>query len=198
MDVWVYSNMDEVELFLNNKSLGRKTMELNSHLSWEVPYKAGTLKAVGYKVGQRKMTRVVETTGAARQVHLRADRTEIKADRRDVAVVTVALQDKKGRFVPDANVLVDFDISGPAGIIGVGNGDPTSHEPDRFISTYLRVEPAAWKEAPAAGLDLAAALLTNYDDKGWATAFPAKGRLATKTRRHHPGIQGATAHNSSR
>ena len=175
IDVWVYSNMDEVELFLNNKSLGRKTMELNSHLSWEVPYKAGTLKAVGYKAGQRKMTRVVETTGAARQVHLRADRTEIKADRRDVAVVTVALQDKKGRFVPDANVLVDFDISGPARIIGVGNGDPTSHEPDRFIPSYLRVEPAAWKEAPASGLDVAAAVRPDYDDKSWGAAFPEGG-----------------------
>src|SRR5690554_7737230 len=135
------------------------------------------------------MTRVVETTGAARQVHLRADRTEIKADRRDVAVVTVALQDKKGRTVPDANVLVDFDISGPARIIGVGNGDPTSHEPDRFIPSYLRVEPAAWKEPPASRLDVAAAVRPDYDDKSWGAAFP-EGGLAPGSQAGATGLRG--------
>lgn len=175
MDVWVYSNMDEVELFLNNQSLGRKVMQVNGHLSWEVPYKAGILKAEGYKAGQRKMTRVVETTGQPQQVHLQANRSRIKADGRDVAVVEVALKDSKGRNVPDANVLVSFDVDGPARIIGVGNGDPTSHESDRFLPAYFRVVPENWKEHKAEGLDLVAAAGVDFDDSSWGPAFREGG-----------------------
>ncbi len=130
MDVWVNSNAQNVELFLNNKSLGKKTMQTNKHLQWNVPYKAGVLKAVAYKNG-KKLETSVETTGPAYQLVLWLDRRIISANGTDATVVNVAVKDKQGREVPDANNLIQFTIRGPAKIIGVGNGDPSCHEPDK-------------------------------------------------------------------
>lgn len=131
VDVWAYSNMDEVELFVNGKSLGRQQMPKNGHLSWKAVYQPGKVKAVGYKEGKKAMEAVVETTGAPSKFELTADRNAIKADGRDVAVVTVKVLDKKGRFVPDANLDLTLSASGPVRILGVGNGDPTFKAKER-------------------------------------------------------------------
>ncbi|MDE6342994.1 MAG: DUF4982 domain-containing protein, partial [Muribaculaceae bacterium] len=124
IDVWAYSNMDEVELFLNGRSLGRKEMPRSGHLSWETEYQPGTLKAVGYKDGKKAMTRTVETTGAPAAISLSADRTAIAADGADVAVITVSVLDKKRRTVPDACVPLEITLEGEGTILGAGNGDP--------------------------------------------------------------------------
>ena len=130
IDVWVNSNADEVELFLNGKSLGKKTMERNSHLQWNVNYEPGTLEAIGYKNG-RKLTTKVETTNHATKVVAVADKTKVLADGKDGVVVNISIVDDKGREVPVADNRIKFYISGDAKIIGVGNGDPSSHEPDK-------------------------------------------------------------------
>lgn len=130
IDVWVNSNADEVELFLNGKSLGKKTMERNSHLQWNVNYESGTLEAIGYKNG-RKLTTKVETTNHATKVVAVADKTTVLADGKDGVVVNISIVDDKGREVPVADNMIKFYISGDAKIIGVGNGDPSSHEPDK-------------------------------------------------------------------
>lgn len=132
IDVWVNSNAETVELFLNGKSLGKKEMPRNSHLKWQVPYKAGRLKAVAIKNG-KKITSIVETTDAAYQIKLTPDRESILADGKDATVVNVTVLDKKGREVPDANNHISFSVSGDAQIIGVGNGDPSSHEADKCL-----------------------------------------------------------------
>lgn len=129
IDVWVNSNADEVELFLNEKSLGKKTMERNSHLQWNVMYKPGTLEAIAYKKG-KKITAKIETTGQATTVVLSPDKTILMADGKDATVVNISITDEKGREVPTANNLLAFTISENAKIIGVGNGDPSSHEAD--------------------------------------------------------------------
>ena len=85
ISVWAYSNCDEVELFVNGKSVGRKMMAKDRHVAWEVPYAPGRIEAYGYKNGQ----------------------------------------------VIHADALLQFDVTGPARIIGVGNGNPNSHEPDK-------------------------------------------------------------------
>lgn len=131
IDVWVNSNLDNVELFLNGKSLGKKLMPLNSHLNWSVPYQPGKLEAVGEKNGRTVRT-VVETTEAAVEIILTADRTEMMADGRDATVINVTAKDRMGREVPDTNLPVQFSLSGDARIIGVGNGDPSSHEADQY------------------------------------------------------------------
>lgn len=129
IDVWVNSNADKVELFLNDKSLGEKPMPRNSHLKWTVNYQPGTLKAVATKNGRQFETRV-ETTGTPTEISLTPYKTTLLADGRDVAVVNVTVFDREGRVVPNANNLITFHLEGPGKIIGVGNGDPSCHEPD--------------------------------------------------------------------
>ena len=128
--VWVHSNAEEVELFRNGKSLGSKTMEPNSHLEWEVPDSPGRLEARGLKDG-KKITAAVETTGKAAGLALAPDRTALAADGSDLAWVGVSVVDDKGRVVPTADNMVRFSVSGPGRILGVGNGDSSSHEPDK-------------------------------------------------------------------
>lgn len=130
VDVWVNSNADSVELFLNDKSLGRKVMERNSHLQWQVPFEPGTLKAIGYKKG-RILTAKQETTGTPMDVVVTPYKTTMLADGKDVAVINISVQDAQDRDIPTADNLIRFSISGPGKIIGVGNGDPSSHEPDK-------------------------------------------------------------------
>jgi len=130
IDVWCQSNCDTVELFLNGRSLGRKTMTPNSHLEWKVPYAPGVLEARGQRKGRTIVTRV-ETTGEPAAVRFEPDRAVIRADGEDLSVVNVSIVDAKGRTVPVADNLVRFEVSGDARIIGVGNGNPSSHEPDK-------------------------------------------------------------------
>ncbi|MDI3318373.1 beta-galactosidase GalA [Pinibacter soli] len=136
IDVWVNSNAAEVELFLNNKSLGEKTMPVNGHLQWSVAYEAGVLKAIGYKKGKQFQTQI-ETTGVSSQIKIEADQANVSAG--DAVIVNVSALDSNGRSVPDADNEISFFIEGDATIIGVGNGDPSSHEPDQIaVGQYKR------------------------------------------------------------
>lgn len=131
ISVWAYSNCDEVELKANGKSMGRKTMPRYGHLEWDVEYQPGKLVAIGYKNGKKVKTEVVETTGKATAIALSADRTVIKADNKDVAVVTVALKDRKGRVVPTACDQLTLHVEGDMRILGTGNGDPACQDAER-------------------------------------------------------------------
>ena len=132
--VWVYSNLDKVELFLNGQSLGAKQMTKDSHLAWTVKYAPGTIEARGYKGDKQVFTARRATTGQAAILVMKIDRKEIRADGEDVAMVAVEVQDSEGRVVPVANNEVAFRVSGDGKLIGVGNGDPTSHESDKGTS----------------------------------------------------------------
>jgi beta-galactosidase len=124
--VWVYTNCDEAELFLNGKSMGireyAKTDDL--HLEWSVPYVPGELKAVGKKNGQIILTSIVKTTGPANKIHLIPDRSQIKADGKDLSFITVQIEDLNGNMVPDAQNLIEFSIEGMGTIVGLDNGNP--------------------------------------------------------------------------
>ncbi len=133
INVWCESNCESVELFLNAKSLGKKTMNVNSHLEWEVPYQPGVLEARGTKRG-KVLTTKVETTGEPVSIRMVTDRSSIEADGEDVSVVTVQALDRQGREVPIADNLIRFELQGKGKIIGVGNGDPSSHEPDKYMN----------------------------------------------------------------
>jgi beta-galactosidase len=130
VDVWVNTNAQEVELFLNGKSLGKKEMPRNSHLKWTVNYQPGTLEAVAYKNG-RKLTTKIETTGAPAEVVMTPYKTSMLADGQDVSVINISVVDQQGREVPDAGNKISFILNGPGKIMGVGNGDPSCHEPDQ-------------------------------------------------------------------
>lgn len=132
VDFWVNSNADNVELFLNGQSLGKKDMPRNGHLQWTVSYAHGKLEAIAYKKG-RKLTAKVETTGAPAEIVVTPYKTTMMADGKDVTVLNISMVDKDGREIPDANNMIRFTVSGPGKIIGVGNGDPSSHEPDKCM-----------------------------------------------------------------
>ena len=131
IDVWAFSNADRVELFLNGKSLGTKDMPKNGHLAWSVPYAPGTLEARGYTNGQIIATDKVETTGAPAALKFTTDRTVLTADGEDLTMVEVDVVDAQGRIVPTASNLVTFAVTGAGHVAGVGNGDPSCHEPDK-------------------------------------------------------------------
>lgn len=135
INVWAYSNCEEVELFLNKKSLGKKAMPENGHLAWDVVYKPGTLMARGFKNGKKVMEETIKTTGEASSLQLIPNKETSLANGEDVVVVTVKLNDDNGLFVPTADNNISFDVEGPGKIIGVGNGNSASHEPDKFIES---------------------------------------------------------------
>lgn len=134
IDVWVNSNADDVELFLNGKSQGKKDMPRNGHLNWMVNYEPGTLEAIAYKKG-RKLETKIETTGKPAEIVISPYKTTMMADGKDATVINISVIDRQGREVPDANDLIRFSLQGDAKIIGVGNGDPSSHEQDKYSDT---------------------------------------------------------------
>jgi beta-galactosidase len=103
----------------------------DGHLAWSVPYAPGAIEAHGYKGDNLVARERRETAGEAAKIALTADRARLAADNADLAVVTIAILDARGRPVPDAANAVRLGLSGPAALIGMGNGDPTSHEPDK-------------------------------------------------------------------
>lgn len=132
IQVIAFSNCAKVELFLNGKSLGAKETPLYGHLSWEVPYEPGDLSAVGYDTsGNVTAVTNEETTGAPYALQLSTISSGLQANHEDVAVIDVAVVDSKGRVVPTADNLVRFKVVGDGYVAGVGNGNPSDHDPDK-------------------------------------------------------------------
>jgi len=146
--VMAYSNGDEVELFLNGKSLGRKKrfsepveipvgnnispdhkFSTRYRLLWQVPYQPGTLKAVAYQGGKQVAVDEIHTAGVAAKVRLIADRGAIQADGEDLSFITVRIEDKDGNLVPGADNLVHFTVTGAGSIAAVDNGNAATVEP---------------------------------------------------------------------
>ena len=129
--VLAFSNAERVELFLNGKSLGARDVPHDAHAEWQVPYGPGTLSAKAYSGEKVVASDKVETTGAPAQVKLTTDRTSLRAGAGDAVVVQVSLLDDQGRVVPDDDRRITFHVTGGARIVGVGNGNPADHDPDK-------------------------------------------------------------------
>lgn len=147
--VLCYTNCHEVELFLNGKSMGIKRIKFprqgtsgkwnhyanprvfpttaDLHLSWDVPYQPGILKAVGKINGKVAYTQEVHTAGKPAAIQMVTDRKSLVANQRDVFHAEIKIIDDKGVVVPTADNLVNFHIKGEGTIIGVGNGNPVDH-----------------------------------------------------------------------
>lgn len=130
IDVWAYTNCDEVRLFLNGKALGAKLFadQQSFHLSWKVPFEPGKLLAIGYKKGVEVIRDQLETAGPAYRISVSADHPRIHAGGQDLSFVTVKVLDAHGVLVPDAENLLNFKLSGPGSIAGVDNGNEISLE----------------------------------------------------------------------
>lgn len=132
--VWAYSNCDEVELFVNGKNLGRKPMPADGYIEWKTVYRPGALMAKGYKGGKKIMVEKIETTGKAARILMEPYNTTLKADGQDIAIVDLTLKDEKNREVLDAMNEMTVTLTGPAIILGYGNGDPGFKETERPVN----------------------------------------------------------------
>jgi beta-galactosidase len=130
IEVWVHSNLERVELFLNGESQGAQDVTRNTHLMWKVKYAPGSIEAKGYKGGKQVLAAKRETSGPAARIVLRPDRQKLFADGEDVAMITAEIQDAQGREVAIADNQLTFAVSGGGRLLGLGNGDPSCHELD--------------------------------------------------------------------
>ncbi|HEX4808740.1 MAG TPA: DUF4982 domain-containing protein, partial [Bryobacteraceae bacterium] len=139
IQVWCFSNLERVELLLNGESLGEKPMPHNGHLQWDVKYQPGTVEARAFKGGSASPVLIAkrETTGPAAKIRLTSSTPNIAADGEDVAVITTEILDAQDRVVPVALNRVTFSVNGNGRLIGVGNGDPSSHESDKGPSRFV-------------------------------------------------------------
>jgi beta-galactosidase len=131
IEVMAISNADSVKVVLNGKMVGGQKVDPYEMNTFQIPYEPGTLEAVGYKNGKEVSRFKIETTGAPAALQLITDRKALGNDGWDAMPITVQALDHKGRPVPTANLPVAFEISGGGRIIGLGNGDPNSHEAEK-------------------------------------------------------------------
>ncbi|MGC4102914.1 sugar-binding domain-containing protein [Ferruginibacter sp.] len=141
VDVWAYyNNADEVELFLNGRSLGsRKKTGEALHVMWRVPYEPGIVKAVAKKNGATVLVKQIQTAGAPAKIVLGTDKNVLKANSDDLAFITATIVDSKGNIVPGAQNLLQFSIAGNAGIAATDNG----YEADTV--SFGSTKRTAWK-----------------------------------------------------
>ncbi len=180
--VWVYSNLDEVELLVNGQSQGRQKVPHLGHLQWKVRYEPGVIEAHGYKDGKLALTDKRETTGPAAAIRLNADRAEIDADGEDVAMLTVEALDKEGRLVPIASNMIHFKITGDGDLIGVGNGNPNCQESDKEPKRSLF---NGYAQAILQSTKTAGAIQVTAESGGLA---PAHLTIATKQVQLRPSV----------
>jgi len=149
--VFSYTNCDEVELFVNGKSHGKKIKGIDKtpipidfidweggryqgdfmspyRLHWNVPYEAGELKVIGYIDGKKVTEKQIKTAGKPAKIELIADRNHIKSDGEDMVFVTVRVVDKEGNLCPNSDNLIEFEIEGEGDIVAVGNGNAATTE----------------------------------------------------------------------
>ncbi len=170
------SNCKSVELFLNGQSIGKQTMAKDSKLTWNVTYAPGTLSAKGYDADGNVIAETKEeTTGDPAAIQLVPNRTTINADGEDVSVFAVSTTDAQGREVPVVANKINFSVTGAGKILGVGNGDPSCHEPDTYVPEQPMKAVAdndwSWKLVDDTPRKLASAKNAAYDpafdDSSW-------------------------------
>ena len=123
VDVWAYYNQaDEVELFLNGKSLGTKQKKDDLHVSWKVKFEPGTIRAVSRKAGREVLSSEIRTAGKPTKIVLQPDRDRLSADGHDLSYVTATVTDEEGNLVPDADQQIAFAVEGGVEIVGTDNG----------------------------------------------------------------------------
>lgn len=169
--VWVFSNSPEVELTLNGKSLGKKSMPANKHLEWDVAYEPGSLVAIGFRDGKEEQRETLRSSGSLDTVRIDPELVSIDEKPATIAVVNLDARDERGLLVPTASELMHFEVEGGAKILGVGNGDPTCLEPDQHRSNTDHVDLSeGWKmlkvpTSTTGGPQVEA----NFDDSSWTT-----------------------------
>ncbi|MFI3206941.1 MAG: glycoside hydrolase family 2 TIM barrel-domain containing protein [Clostridia bacterium] len=197
VDVWVFSNCDEVELFVNGKSYGKKSIGRYDHLEWKAKYEKGEVLAVGYRNGEKVMEEKQVTSKKEYKLVLSANKTEVLADRDDCVFVTIEVVDEDGKYVTDSCIDVDFSVTGSGIIKGTGNGNPVSHEHDKapkrklYAGKALAIVQADFsaedieftatsKDIKSATIKLNTKTLANLDNYIFSTDDAVKGNFRVK------------------
>jgi len=196
IEVMALTNCDSVALRLNGKPLGEKPVDKFDMVQWSVPFAPGKLEAIGKKDNKEVAHFTVETTGSPAALRLTPDRNQMSGDGCDAMPITVEATDSDGRSVPTADNMVEFEITGPGTIIGVGNGDPNCHEPEKgnrrslfnglaqvIVQTQRAAAGSIILRAKADGLKLAEATI----EVGSAAAPPSVPKAAGQAK---DGIKG--------
>ena len=185
--VWVYSNLDEVELFVNGRSQGKQKVPSLSHVAWKVRYEPGVIEAHGVKDGKVVLIEKHETTGQAASIRLTPDRTEIDADGEDIAILRVEVLDQQGRPIPTASNKLAFKVTGNGILIGVGNGNPNCLESDKDPkrSLFNGLAQVILQSTMDSGKIYIEAL---QDSKDNSELTPAKIEIVTRSVQHRPAV----------
>jgi len=178
VDVWAYyNNADEVELYVNGKSMGiRKKSAGDLHVMWRVPFEAGVLRAVSRKYGNDTnknnrtivLVKEIHTAGEPAAIQLSANRTSIKADARDLSFITARVTDKQGNAVPDASNVLSFTVQGNGALVATDNG----YQAD--TSSFSNASRQCWK-------GLALAIVQSSEKKGNITVSVSSPGLTPAT-----------------
>ena len=169
-NITVFSNCQQVELMLNGKSQGKKNMEKNGHLEWNIPFMPGTLQANGYDANGKIIAKAtVSTPDVPVKVELMPYHKQVAEQ--DVAIVTVQTRDKKGNVVSTANNLVHFSVQGHGTIVGVGNGDPSSHDAEVFLDENSTVPITDLREITVTDIHNRPEVAAGYNYSSWIPAF---------------------------
>jgi beta-galactosidase len=151
-------------------------------MEWSVNYEPGTMIARGYKNGKEVLIEKVQTTGGPAAIELASERSTIQADGEDVSAVTVKVTDSKGRLVPTAGNEITFSLEGPGKIIGVGNGDPSSHEADKFIESVSQLIIENLKTQAVHTAQDCPETGASFNDSSWPSALNQQGEYNAKTK----------------
>ncbi len=182
IDLVVYSNCATVELLINGRSLGKKSMQKNGHIVWPITFEPGVLTARGYgslvmpQTDSTKLliTKEFKTAGKPAAIQIIPHKKTLKPDGQDVAICTIQIVDNKGTIVPNANIDITFEITGNAAFIGVGNGNPSSHEKEVFQDNIIVKPIMIHKELPVQSLSKRPEIAVGFDDTKWRTAYSAE------------------------
>jgi hypothetical protein len=186
--VMALTNADTVTLALNGKVLEEKKVDPIDMVEFQVPYQPGKLEAIGKKNGREIARFAVETTGPPAALEIIPDRRSLAGDGADATPVTIRAVDAKGREVPDANLMVNFETQGPANIIGVGNGDPNCHEPEKYFAKSMpsvKLDDGwKWSVVKDFAEDKMPELQADFDDAKWQSCSIAPERGVLPTGKH--------------
>lgn len=126
----VFSNCDKVSIYLNGRKKTTKVVPENGHVEFDIKYKKGTLKAVGFNNGKKSAKYIIKTSDTPYSVRLKAHKSTLKATGEDISVISIEVVDKKGNLVPYANNKLTFKTTGNIEFLGNGNGNPSCLELD--------------------------------------------------------------------
>lgn len=177
--LWVHGTGNEAELIVNGRSQGRRAIPDKGHAEWQVPYAPGRVEAIVYRAGKAIARDRIETAGPARSLTQTVKYPAALSGKGRIAVIDVSALDAKGRLVPIAQDQAEFALSGSAKILGMGNGDPGSHDADSFLDQIAISRFSNWEMAD---LPVGQATYPDADALKWRDPF----------RRHPPGTEPAT------